>query len=985
MQNSDLVLPPKLDKIPEFALAVSIRGGSLCEPCHPRPIPKKTKPSYVCTWRKEDGGLIERCYCMQHTSTGCCLLCASSQPERVRPSHLSLMKGTVECKRSACKCDECSIRLRLSLLQPDSSADKATVELGRTIRDEFQRCDIIRQYEEAYVKDASRQERRELCKRQIHACANNTRASSSWDYKWHIGSTLAKGEVACCKYAFAKFYGFSPACVDNMIREIKAGERAEKVRVITKDSSREQRQQYKGLFQKMRRDAESLNFEFTKDMQASACLIDTQQAKECYAWLAAYIALVGDPQPNRSGEIHLDECANYRAIHNEYLAVKQEEEGFTCKALGYNSFVQLWRDCFPHVKIRRFKAVDSKCLTCSNLTFLRTQAKTNKERAELTRLHTWHRVTFMGERKAYYARRQCAAESPQSFLSTIGDGMQQGHNRIPHMGASASQLVETLDTVIQGLLVHHKRIAFYRHFANVGKGANVAIYAWLSELEKEANASPSKTLPDTLYHQIDGGAENIAKTTIAIAEWLVLKGLTKRVVLTRLPVGHTHEDIDSVFAVLWKALRHRMVYSPNEQEAIARSAFKKQRVDWHDIYVVPDFIGFFSPFISHMDRYARRVEDIDWTQLQFIIEAIPNGVRTRYRAYAQNEVIELWNREAFLPADGQSVAPQISDASTLYVPVNVHVHTYPLEEEEQLTLLKKNPDGTWNIPAGNLLPSSFKKDDVNAEGKKKGPFTQIKNVLHYVRHSWRKLFPEGIIEWEEFYKDKYPREQDANEFVRLHPNRYHVPFKELFASKVVRSHITPINTEQVTDRHHLIQVDTNASVRHGSSRNTDIQPRTIREHERHGLASAAPVRVRSSMAESETLREATAIERRRNSSRKTKVPQSLGELTTDHLKTVLRQHGIEVRSKITKRELVQLAEGIPGMNDVANQKALIARMFPGLINQQGQTAETSSEPNANANANVNANAHQGQIRHDPMGELIQAFHQFLNTRTAPSE
>jgi hypothetical protein len=117
--------------------------------------------------------------------------------------------------------------------------------------------------------------------------------------------------------------------------------------------------------------------------------------------------------------------------------------------------------------------------------------------------------------------------------------MQQTHNSLPHMGASASQLTYTLDTVLQGILVHGKRISFYRHFANVRKGANVAIYAWLSELEKEVKASTNKKLPDTIYHQIDGGGENVAKVTIAVAEWLILKGLCKRCVLTRLPVGHT--------------------------------------------------------------------------------------------------------------------------------------------------------------------------------------------------------------------------------------------------------------------------------------------------------------------------------------------------------------------------------------------------------------------------------------------------------------
>jgi hypothetical protein len=127
-------------------------------------------------------------------------------------------------------------------------------------------------------------------------------------------------------------------------------------------------------------------------------------------------------------------------------------------------------------------------------------------------------------------------ENPDSYLSTIGDGMQQSHNRLPHMGASAAQLSETLDTVIQGILVHHKRISFYRHFANVSKGANIAIFAWLNELEKEVNKSPNKKLPDTIYHQIDGGGENVAKVTLAVAEWMVLKGLCKRVYLTRLPV-----------------------------------------------------------------------------------------------------------------------------------------------------------------------------------------------------------------------------------------------------------------------------------------------------------------------------------------------------------------------------------------------------------------------------------------------------------------
>ena len=56
-------------------------------------------------------------------------------------------------------------------------------------------------------------------------------------------------------------------------------------------------------------------------------------------------------------------------------------------------------------------------------------------------------------------------------------------------------------------------------------------------------------LPETVYHQFDGGSENANASTVCIAELLVHRGLCRRVVLTRLPVGHTHEDIDQRYAV----------------------------------------------------------------------------------------------------------------------------------------------------------------------------------------------------------------------------------------------------------------------------------------------------------------------------------------------------------------------------------------------------------------------------------------------------
>lgn len=82
-------------------------------------------------------------------------------------------------------------------------------------------------------------------------------------------------------------------------------------------------------------------------------------------------------------------------------------------------------------------------------------------------------------------------------------------------------------------------------------------------LEQQYKAN-NNSLPDTVYHQIDGGVENTAKAALAICELLVARRLTRKVVLTRLPVGHTHEDIDAVFGNIWRELMNCKVITPQE-------------------------------------------------------------------------------------------------------------------------------------------------------------------------------------------------------------------------------------------------------------------------------------------------------------------------------------------------------------------------------------------------------------------------------------
>ena len=100
--------------------------------------------------------------------------------------------------------------------------------------------------------------------------------------------------------------------------------------------------------------------------------------------------------------------------------------------------------------------------------------------------------------------------------------------------------------------------------------------------------------------QIDGGSENSNKTILGLCESLVARRLVKKVLLTRLPTGHSHEDIDAVFAKIWTLTRNQPVLSPQQYEAAIKCALRKRDISVHvdDLFVIPDYTAYLEPYID---------------------------------------------------------------------------------------------------------------------------------------------------------------------------------------------------------------------------------------------------------------------------------------------------------------------------------------------------------------------------------------------------
>ena len=128
-------------------------------------------------------------------------------------------------------------------------------------------------------------------------------------------------------------------------------------------------------------------------------------------------------------------------------------------------------------------------------------------------------------------------------------------------------------------------------------------------------------------------------------ELLIAKGLIAEIYLTRLPVGHTHEDIDAMFGHIWTWFRTNPCLTLEQYKYGVELCFadKTTKVEVKDVYVIPNYFHFLKGHFDNVGRWAK----LELTTHQFYFCRVPDsvyfplGVRTLYRDYVNDKVVEL--------------------------------------------------------------------------------------------------------------------------------------------------------------------------------------------------------------------------------------------------------------------------------------------------------------------------------------------------------
>lgn len=236
--------------------------------------------------------------------------------------------------------------------------DKESVSRCRRIVVEqccYQECLLSIGYEEAIVlveqcsgeiKGFTKKEKKNHL---LNKVRNSCKSVSNKGYmkpEWIIGELPGKTLSGVCRNCFCNVYEIGLSYLDVLCATVKSGYRSN-----GKDFN-DSTPAMPAFVKHLTDLASSLGVELSTNQLAALVIPNTTESLTCFAWLHNLFEAIGDKQP-ACAEIHL-EPTNMLDIHKEYKdSLCNVDEPY----LEYSQFLTMWHVCFPHVKIREYKAV----------------------------------------------------------------------------------------------------------------------------------------------------------------------------------------------------------------------------------------------------------------------------------------------------------------------------------------------------------------------------------------------------------------------------------------------------------------------------------------------------------------------------------------------------------------------------------------------------------------------------------------------------
>ena len=280
-------------------------------------------------------------------------------------------------------------------------------------------------------------------------------------------------------------------------------------------------------------------------------------------------------QPTRIGVDKRRNASNFR--YGNYLLGKVGSMQVSRRLVGRAQFCRTWANSLmlQDVVVRKWMPF-AKCTQCTRFRELETSHK-KRDRADRDEWHATqrrHLEDIKLERRHYHSNRLRAILDPQTYLSLIIDGADQGKHLLPHF-CSRSHLTDEVvkqHLYAYGVIAHGRKAYTFLLPGHVAQGHDVTIEVlWrvMNDIQTEEGQ-----LPGVLLLQLDNTTkQNKGRYLFAFLALLVHHNVFDKVLVSFLPVGHTHEDIDQMFSRFAEYLRTHNARSRAEMADAMRRAF----------------------------------------------------------------------------------------------------------------------------------------------------------------------------------------------------------------------------------------------------------------------------------------------------------------------------------------------------------------------------------------------------------------------------
>lgn len=201
---------------------------------------------------------------------------------------------------------------------------------------------------------------------------------------------------------------------------------------------------------------------------------------------------------------------------------------------------------------------------------MRLQAEGAVDQDQITTLTRQHELIHQNSRLSYHIRRRRAIEHPEDAVSLIVDCTKRVVPRVSRGFTNWASYDSEMQFQVVGCIAHGIGRLLHLWPDKMYPKTSVAILNIMQEIVYLIQKKNPNQHPKTLYIQMDNcTAENKNKYVLGWASSLVAQRIFQRVIINYLPVGHTHEDIDSMFSQVSHQLNaHRQCLTPEDFKKI---------------------------------------------------------------------------------------------------------------------------------------------------------------------------------------------------------------------------------------------------------------------------------------------------------------------------------------------------------------------------------------------------------------------------------